>query len=322
MMLDRWQALVYIAALVGGGVLGLALPGGSEAFAGAVTPLLVVVLYVTFLGVPFESFRRALVDIRFMIAVLVVNFVVVPGVAWALARFVAGDEGLLIGVLLVLLAPCVDYVIVFTRLAGGADERLLAATPLLLAVQLALLPVYLLLFAGWEVADAIEPGPFLEAFLWLIVVPLALAVITRLAAQRLPWLKAAKRVTMKLTIPAMALALVAVAAAYIDAIRDNSGDLLLVALVFAVFLAVMPLLGSMVARIFGLSPRRARAVVMSGSTRNSLVVLPLALVLAQSWSVVPAVVVTQTLIELIGMAFLVKAVPELVADRQSRHSRD
>lgn len=36
-------------------------------------------------------------------------------------------EGLLLGVLLVLLTPCIDYLIVFTGLAGGARARLLAA---------------------------------------------------------------------------------------------------------------------------------------------------------------------------------------------------
>ncbi len=37
-----------------------------------------------------------------------------------LSRFVAHDDALLVGVLLVLLTPCVGYVIVFTALAGGA----------------------------------------------------------------------------------------------------------------------------------------------------------------------------------------------------------
>jgi ACR3 family arsenite efflux pump ArsB len=36
---------------------------------------------------------------------------------------------------MVLLTPCIDYVIVFTRLAGGSDRRLLAAAPLLMLAQ-------------------------------------------------------------------------------------------------------------------------------------------------------------------------------------------
>ena len=45
----------------------------------------------------------------------------------------------------------------------------------------------------------------------------------------------------------------------------------------------------------------ARAVIFSGATRNSLVVLPLALVLPDHLAL--AALVTQTLVELVGMVF-------------------
>ena len=64
----------------------------------------------------------------------------------------AHDDALLVGVLLVLLAPCVDYVIAFTALAGGAAERLLAAAPLLMLVQLVVLilvPLALSVLLQW-----------------------------------------------------------------------------------------------------------------------------------------------------------------------------
>ena len=50
--------------------------------------------------------------------------------------------------LLVLLAPCIDYVVVFTALARGAHEKLLAATPLLMLGQILALPVLLPLLGG------------------------------------------------------------------------------------------------------------------------------------------------------------------------------
>nr|WP_306670119.1 hypothetical protein [Rhodococcus opacus] len=81
--------------------------------------------------------------------------------------------------LLVLLCPCVDYVIVFSGLAGGSSRRLLAATPLLLIAQMVLLPVFLFAFLGSGLAGIVEAGPFLQAFLVLIVIPLALAWITQ-----------------------------------------------------------------------------------------------------------------------------------------------
>ncbi|MDX2377741.1 hypothetical protein M4I32_13105 [Microbacterium sp. LRZ72] len=85
--------------------------------------------------------------------------------------------------LLVLLSPCVDYVIVFAGLAGGARDRLLAATPLLMIVQILLLPLFLWWMAGAEVVGAFDVDPFVHAFLALIVLPLALAALTQLLAR-------------------------------------------------------------------------------------------------------------------------------------------
>lgn len=64
----------------------------------------------------------------------------------------------------------------------------------------------------------------------------------------------------------------------------------------------------------------SRAVVFTGATRNSLVVLPLALALPDALSVAAVVVVAQTLVEVLGMVAYVRLVPSLVpADPAGRH---
>ena len=55
-----------------------------------------------------------------------------------------------------------------------------------------------------------------------------------------------------------------------------------------------------------------RAIVFTGATRNSLVVLPLALALPDRLAVAAAVVVTQTLVEVIGMVTYVRLIPRLL----------
>jgi ACR3 family arsenite efflux pump ArsB len=55
-----------------------------------------------------------------------------------------------------------------------------------------------------------------------------------------------------------------------------------------------------------------RALVFTSVTRNSLVVLPLALALPAGYELVPAVVVTQTLVELSGMVVLTRVVPTVL----------
>lgn len=88
---------------------------------------------------------------------------------WILTRFLPADEPtLLLGVLLVLLTPCIDYVIVFTHLARGNAKLTLAATPLLFVAQVLLLPLYLWLLLPGSASTVVKAEPFLRAFLVLI----------------------------------------------------------------------------------------------------------------------------------------------------------
>ena len=57
--------------------------------------------------------------------------------------------------------------------------------------------------------------------------------------------------------------------------------------------------------------------MFTGATRNSLVVLPLALALPASLALAPLVVVTQTLVELIGMVVFVRLIPRLLPELAS-----
>ncbi|WP_331281575.1 hypothetical protein [Saccharothrix sp. NRRL B-16314] len=87
---------------------------------------------------PARDLVRSLRAGRFLAATLVVNFVVVPLVVAAMFGFLPADRAVQVGVLLVLLTPCVDYVIVFSGPARGSSDRLPAATPLLLIAQMRL----------------------------------------------------------------------------------------------------------------------------------------------------------------------------------------
>jgi len=93
---------------------------------------------------------------------------------------------------------------------------------------------------------------------------------------------------------------------------DDLGGLATVALLFVAFLVVMAPLGRVVARVARLDVPAARALTFSGATRNSLVVLPLALALPEAYALAALVVVTQTLVELVGMVVYVVLVPRLV----------
>ncbi len=290
--LERWQVPLYLAALLGGALLGLLLPEKDNSFDKAINPALILLLYATFLAVPFERIRESIKDIRFVVTVLILNFLVVPLVVFILSRFVLFDRALLVGVLLVLLCPCVDYVMVFTRLANGSWEKLLAVSPLLMLLQLALLPLFLLAFAGGDIMESVQLEPFVQAFLLLIAMPLALSAVTQHLSQKFALARGVMKALETAMVPLMAITLLVVAASQFSHIIPQIGLLLAALPIYVAFLVIMPLLGNIAGRISRQSARTRRALAFSCSTRNSLVVLPLALALPDSLSFAAVAVIS------------------------------
>ncbi|BBY96370.1 arsenic resistance protein (plasmid) [Mycobacterium gallinarum] len=309
--LERHQVALYVAAMAAGGLLGWVAPAAGPSLEHAINPVLAALLYVTFLQVPAAELVRSLRAGRFLGAALSINFVVVPLVVAALFSFLPADQAIRVGVLLVLLTPCVDYVIVFTGLAGGSSQRLLAATPLLLIVQMLLLPLFLYLFMGSGLADVVEVAPFLEAFLVLIVIPLSLAWLTQAWAARKPAGQKLATGAGTLMVPLMMATLLIVVASQVPKLGDSLGDVLRVVPFYVLFLIVMAGAGLLVARLFRLDAADGTAIVFTGATRNSLVVLPLALALPDNLALAAVVIVAQTLVEVIGMVIYVRTIPRL-----------
>lgn len=265
------------------------------------SPVLGALLFVTFLSIPLRGLR---IDARFLTVLALLNFVVVPLVVGAITWPLRDEGAVYAAVLLVLLAPCIDYVIAFSALAGGARDQMLAATPFLLLGQMLLLPFYLGMFLGSS--EVLAPGPFLEAFLLLIVAPLVLAAL----AQCSPWVDVWERAGEKSMTPLMMATLFLVIAGYSAGALGEWRELLAPAATYVVFAGVMVVLGWTFAGVARLSTSARVSATFSAVTRNSLVVLPFAL--AMPGDLAPVVVVTQTLVELLIMVTMVWAVPHMV----------
>lgn len=308
---DEQQVPLYVAAIAAGAALGLAAPGLAPTLEHTINPVLALLLFATFLGVPLVEVGRAFRDVRFLATVLVANFVVVPAIVYGLSRFVADDRGLLLGVLLVLLTPCIDYVIVFTGLAGGARARLLAAAPLLMVAQILLLPGYLYLFASGDVLSVVEVGPFVEAFVVLIALPLAAAAAVQALARRHRAGQVTEVIIAGAMVPLMMVTLAVVIGSQITAVGDQVTELVRVVPLYVAFVVLAVAVGLFAGRLARLDVPATRAVMFASATRNSLVVLPLALALPASLAIASLAVVTQTLVELVAMVILVRLVPRL-----------
>lgn len=310
--LERNQVAIYFIAVVAAAAVSFVWPG-SSALEPLINPALALMLFVTFLQVPFSHVGRAFTDTRFLSALMVGNFVVVPLLVAALIQFMPTDPLLVIGVLFVLLTPCVDYVVTFAHLGRGDAKSLLAATPLLLLAQMALLPFYLGVLIGDEAAALVKPEPFLHAFAVLIAGPLLLAGGLQLLASKAKPAEAAVGLLGVLPVPATALVLFVVICAVVPQLGLAIGSVLRVAPIYVAFAVIAPIAGWLVAQAFSLPVDQGRAVAFSTATRNSLVILPLALAVPGAIPIIPAVIVTQTLVELVSELIYIRAMPRLRA---------
>jgi len=311
--LEHNQIPLYFAAVLLAAAFGLLAPSLAHGLGVLVTPAIAVLMYAMFLQIPFLDLRQSLSHKRFLSALLLANFILVPLLVWVLTRGLVERPALLVGALLVLLTPCIDYVVVFTHIGKGDSRLMLAATPVLLLLQLLLLPVYLGLMLGAQSGVVVAVGPFIEAFVLLIVLPMVLAVITASLARRSAVINAWNNAWAWLPVPAMAGVLFVVIGSQITSVVRDISLLLPVIPVYIGFLVLAPLMGTLASRWFALPAVTARAVTFSASTRNSLVVLPLALALPDDVRGLAATaVILQTLVELVGELIYVRLIPRWV----------
>jgi ACR3 family arsenite transporter len=308
--LEHQQIGIYFAAILLAVVVAFIVPGTEHLEVWA-NPALALMLFVTFLQVPMTELRHAFTRGRFLAALMLANFVAIPLFVGLLSLFFPASPMVQLGVLLVLLTPCIDYVVTFSQL-GRADARLLlAAAPILLIVQIVLLPLYLQLFLGDAATGLVQLGPFLQAFLWLIAAPLVLAAVTQFwAARNLAGAQVSNGLGL-LPVPATALVLFVVIAAVTPRVGEAMDAALRALPLYIAFAVFAPLIGWGIARLFRLEPKAGRAVAFSASTRNSLVVLPRAFAVPGAIPLLPSVIVTQTFVELLSELVYVRLLARL-----------
>ena len=314
--MERHQSWIYLGAILAGLGLGLASPSVTGSLDRLLWPLLGLLLYATFTQVPLTRLSLAFRDWRFLGALLTGNFVIIPLVLGALAWWLPLAPAVLVGVLLVLLVPCTDWFISFTHLGKGDTGRAIAAAPILLLVQIVALPAYLWWFLGSDWLRIAISGQLLGAFAGLILLPLALAWLTERLAARRPNARRLVHGLGFLPVPLLASVVFLIAASQVNLVAGLTGVLAQVLLIFVAYLALVALLGRLLGHGFGLPPASARTLVFSFGTRNSFVVLPIALTLPEAWHAAVVVIVFQSLVELFGMVVYLTWVPSrLIPDR-------
>lgn len=262
--------------------------------------------------------RDAFRDGRFVLAIVLGNFVLIPLGVWLVPPALPSDPALRLGVLLVLLVPCTDWFITFTQLGRGQPAQAIAVTPLNLLLQLALLPVYLwLMMPAAEIAAVLQTEALLPAALALVALPLAAAVLT----ERWVEVRAGRAVWRDRLgwwpVPLLAVVVFLIAGAQVGTVVGAGPVLLTVLPVFVGFLVFAALMARGLAQGLRLPMDAGRTLAFSLGTRSSFVVLPFALALPAGWETTVVVIVFQSLVELFGMVFYLAWLPRWFAPSRS-----
>jgi arsenite transporter len=168
--------IIFLAVIVGISVGQVQhIRANAESF---IVPLLVAMLYITFLQIPLNEIKKAFKNTKFTITSVIMNFVWTPIFAWFLAFLFLGDHpALSIGFIMLMVTPCTDWYLIFTGIAKGNVALSAAILPLNLILQVLLLPFYLLIFGG--TAGVIQLGFLVESILIVLLIPLILAALTK-----------------------------------------------------------------------------------------------------------------------------------------------
>jgi ACR3 family arsenite efflux pump ArsB len=301
-----------LCGVLAGALLGFYLPMPGDALVAITWVALGVMVFLVVLSLPLVSFGKAIQTPRVLLALLVVNLIIVPLIAFILSRVVWQLPELQIGLLLVLLAPGVALSLNTAVAAGGDLDSVLASTPLLLVGQLFVVPLYAIGLSGGVLGFSDLPPTFV-VIASVIIGPSLLAFFLQALGTPLPGVIRFRLGLARLAIPSIALA---VGLVVWSRLPDQLGvveELYRLVPLFFSFLVLIAPLALLTGILSGLTQAQKRAVMIVGAGRGGVIMLPIAMALnSDLWGLVPLVVVVQLTLEVLGLMVFRSIVPEIV----------
>jgi ACR3 family arsenite efflux pump ArsB len=297
----RFQPLIIIGAAFVGLVSGYysVFSFLKDNAAGFIEAFLMALLYFVFLSVDLRGLRNSFRHFKFAFSSLVINFIWTPVFAFILGWFFLGDIDLRIGFLMLMATPCTDWYLVFTGLAKGNVELGASILPMNLVLQVALLPVYLLIFFGKSVQ--FDAQSIIASIVMVLLVPFALARASKALAAKTGAIWAQKKIFSRgefFQLIFLCLAVIAMFASESEPLIANPRVLLTMLIPLAIFFVVNFLLALFVSRWLKFPFRDTVALNMTTLARNSPLSLAIAVAAFPDHPLILLALVVGPLIEL------------------------
>jgi ACR3 family arsenite transporter len=307
--LESSQPIILIAAMLLGFLIGPVFTEIASVSNSIVYLSLVGLMYGIALGTPLRSIAKSYAKLRFFGIAWSVNFIIVPMVGFVLASvFLSGTPLIFLGFILYVVTPCTDWFLVFTGMAKGDVSLGLALLPTQLVIQIVLIPLYLLLFAG-----EIVPFHFsalIETFIVFIVLPFVLAFLTNRGIQRAmgaDWKeKRMRKLPIALQTSTLAIAIFFMFAGQTNVIIDNVGPLLIVLVPVLIFFVISYITSNFVSRWLRLRYEECALLTCTSIARNSPFALAIAFGLFPNQPLVQVAIIIGVIVELPMLVLVVK----------------
>ncbi|MEO1021559.1 MAG: bile acid:sodium symporter [Bacteroidota bacterium] len=271
---------------------------------------IIAMLFFLFYNISLSGFMKGIKNRKYISIALLSNFVVIPIIAFFLARiFVDSSSAVFIGLMMYLIAPCTDWFLGFTKLAHGDVEINTALLPLNLLSQILLLPVYLYVFTAKSAAIPFDA--FFDVLLYWVLLPFGIAQVVRFIVSRSgdSNLEKSHSLAEKGVLLSLILLVFSIFNSNIESLIANTAVIPQIFAVVFVFFVTTFFLVKLISKIAAFSRQEEVSLTMTTAARNAPLMLGISLILFPEQVLIHLVLIIGMLLEfphLITITYLLK----------------
>ena len=176
-LIDKLEPIIIFSAVIFGLIFSN-IPLIAENTAYLINIFLCLMLFGLFLEIPLKEIKDSFKNVKFTSTSLIINFIWTPLFGYFLGNlFLNWNIDILIGFFMLILTPCTDWYLVFTKMAKGDITLSLSILPINLVLQIILLPIYLIIF--FSSGNTMDYSQLAYSLLIVIVIPFIAAQIIK-----------------------------------------------------------------------------------------------------------------------------------------------
>lgn len=231
-------------------------------------------LFGLFLEVDLNELKNSFKNVKFTTTSLIINFIWTPLFGYFLGSlFLKGNVDVLVGFFMLILTPCTDWYLVFTKMAKGDLTLSLSILPINLVLQIILLPIYLMIF--FSSGNTMDYSQLAYSLLIVIIIPFVAPQIVKFILNADLKEKATNLFT-SLQIWFLSLAVFCIFASQGELVFDNLNSVLTIFIPLILFFIANVIIDLLLSEKINFTYSEYASLTMTTLARNS----PLALAIA------------------------------------------